>query len=377
MNFEHTEDRRMLSDMLRRFVAEQSGFAARDRHARSERGYSLELWQRYAELGAIGALFKEADGGLGGTGFDISVVFEALGRGLAVEPFLDALMAGSAIAEAGSPAQRDTLEGLIAGALTVSLAHAEPDSGYALAEVATRAEQGPGGWVLNGAKAVVAAGEHADLFLVSARGAGAPDDEAGISLFLVSAGTPGLTLRGYGLIDGGRAAELTLDGVQLPPQALLGAAGDAYPVLERAVGRGILALCAEAVGAMDCARDATLEYLRTRRQFGVPLGSFQALQHRMADVLLEIEQARSAVINAAAALDHPDRATRERALSAAKYTIGRIGTLVAEESIQLHGGIGMTWELPLAHYAKRLVMIDHQLGDEDHHLRRYIALGRP
>ncbi|CAB3912349.1 acyl-CoA dehydrogenase family protein [Achromobacter anxifer] len=376
MNFEHTEDRRMLSDMLRRFVAEQSDFATRDRNAHSERGYSLELWQRYAELGAIGALFSEADGGLGGSGFDISVVFEALGRGLALEPLLDALMVGSAIAAAGTPAQREALEGLIAGSITAALAHAEPDSGYELARVETRAERGQDGWTLNGAKAVVAAGEHADLFLVSARSAGAADDEAGISLFLVSAGTPGLTVRGYGLIDGGRAAELTFDGVQLAPEALLGEAGAGYPLLERAAGRGILALCAEAVGAMDCARDATLEYLRTRRQFGAPIGSFQALQHRMADVLLEIEQARSAVINAAAALDHPDRATRERALSAAKFTIGRIGTLVAEESIQLHGGIGMTWELPLAHYAKRLVMIDHQLGDEDHHLRRYIALGQ-
>ncbi len=239
-----------------------------------------------------------------------------------------------------------------------------------------RAERSGDGWTLNGAKAVVTGGEHADLFLVSARTSGAEDDAAGISLFLVSAGTPGVTVRGYDLIDGGRAAELGFENVALGADSLLGEAGAGHALLEHATGRGILALCAEAVGAMDCARDATLEYLRTRRQFGVPIGSFQALQHRMADVLLEIEQARSAVINAAAALDHPDRATRERALSAAKYTIGRIGTLVAEESIQLHGGIGMTWELPLAHYAKRLVMIDHQLGDEDHHLRRYIALGR-
>ena len=376
MNFEHTEDRRMLSDMLRRFVSEQYDFATRERHAQSPQGYSVEFWRRYAELGAIGALFTEADGGLGGAGFDISVVFEALGRGLVVEPFLDALMVGSAIAAVGTPAQREALDGLIAGAITAALAHAEPESGYELAHVDTRAERAGDGWVLNGAKAVVTAGEHANLFLVSARTAGAEDDAAGLSLFLVSAGTPGLTVRGYGLIDGGRAAEVALDNVRLAPEALLGEAGAGHALLERATGRGILALCAEAVGAMECARDATLEYLRTRRQFGTPIGSFQALQHRMADVLLEIEQARSAVINAAAALDHADHVTRERALSAAKYTIGRIGTLVAEESIQLHGGIGMTWELPLAHYAKRLVMIDHQLGDEDHHLRRYIALGQ-
>jgi len=376
MNFEHTEDRRMLSDMLRRFVAEQYDFATRMRHAESPQGYSAEFWQRYAELGAIGALFTEADGGLGGAGFDISVVFEALGRGLVVEPFLDAVMVGSAIAAAGTPEQREALEGLIAGSLTAALAHTEPQSGYDLNQVQARAQRSADGWVLNGAKAVVYAGEHADIFLVSARTSGADDDEAGISLFLVTKATPGLSLRGYGLIDGGRAAELVLDNVQLGPGALLGDADAGHALLERAVGRGILALCAEAVGAMDCARDATLEYLRTRRQFGAPLGSFQALQHRMADVLLEIEQARSAVINAAAAVDLPDRVARERALSAAKVTIGRIGTLVAEECIQLHGGIGMTWELPLAHYAKRLVMIDHQLGDEDHHLRRYIALGQ-
>ncbi len=376
MNFEHTEDRRMLSDMLRRFVAEQYDFATRERNAKMPQGYNPEFWRRYAELGAIGALFTEEHGGLGGAGFDISVVFEALGRGLVLEPFLDALMVGSAIARAGNAAQREALDGLIAGSITAALAAAEPQSGYALSDVRTRAERSGDGWVLNGAKAVVTAGEHADLFLVSARSAGADDDAAGISLFLVSAGTPGLSARGYDLIDGGRAAELTLTQVALGPDSLLGEAGAGYALLEHATGRGLLALCAEAVGAMDCARDATLEYLRTRRQFGVPIGSFQALQHRMADVLLEIEQARSAVINAAAALDNPDRVTRERALSAAKYTIGRIGTLVAEESIQLHGGIGMTWELPLAHYAKRLVMIDHQLGDEDHHLRRYIALGQ-
>ena len=207
------------------------------------------------------------------------------------------------------------------------------------------------------------------------RASGAGDEEDGISLFLVEASAPGLSARGYALVDGGRAAELTLDQVRVPQAALLGQAGAGHALLEHATGRGLLALCAEALGAMDCARDATLEYLRTRRQFGAPIGSFQALQHRMADLLLEIEQARSAVINAATALDLPDRLAREQALSAAKYTIGRIGTLVAE-GIQLHGGIGMTWELPLAHYAKRLVMIDHQLGDEDHHLRRYIALGR-
>jgi hypothetical protein len=378
MNFEHTDDRRMLADSLNRFIAEQYNFERRDRIAKSAHGFSPEIWQQFAELGVIGALFSEADGGFGsidGIGFDIAVVFEALGRGLVVEPLLGAVMAGEAISAAGNEAQKAQLADLIGGTTIAALAHDEPGAHYELARVQTRAERSGDGWVLNGAKAVVLQGEQADLFVVSARSSGAVDSEAGISLFLLPADTSGLTVHGYPVIDGGRAAELTLNGVTLGADALLGAEGQGHATLERAIGRGVLALCAEALGAMDAAKAATLDYLRTRKQFGTLIGSFQALQHRMADLLLEIEQARSAVINAAAAID-ADRLTRERALSAAKFSIGRIGTLVAEESIQMHGGIGMTWELPLAHYAKRLVMIDHQLGDEDHHLQRFIALGK-
>jgi len=375
MNFEHTEDRRMLADSLNRFIAEQYGFETRNRIAQSKEGFSKEIWQQFAELGVIGALFSEADGGFGGAGFDVAVVFEELGRGLVVEPLLGAVMAGEAISVAGNDAQKARLGEIMSGATVAAFAHDEPESHYELSRVQTRAERSGDGWVLDGVKAVVQQGEQASLFVISARTSGGIDDEAGISLFLVPANTQGLKVRGCPAIDGGRVAELTFDNVKLSPDALLGAEGEGFDALECAIGRGVLALCAEALGAMESARNATLEYLRTRRQFGVFIGSFQALQHRMADLLLEIEQARSAVINAAAAMD-ADRVTRERALSAAKFSIGRIGTLVAQESIQMHGGIGMTWELPLAHFAKRLVMIDHQLGDEDHHLQRYIALGR-
>jgi len=376
MNFEHTEDRRMLADSLNRFIAEQYAFDARDRIAKSANGFSKEIFQQFAELGVIGALFGEADGGFGGGGFDIAVVFEALGRGLVVEPLLGAVMVGEALSAAGSDAQKEKLGDIINGVTVAAFAHDEADTHYERTRVQTKAERSGDGWMLNGAKAVVPQGEQADLFLVSARTSGNVDDEAGISLFLVPAKAAGLTVRGCPAIDGGRVAELTLDGVKLGADALLGTEGQGAATLERAIGRGVLALCAEAVGAMEAAKTATLEYLRTRKQFGILIGSFQALQHRMADLLLEIEQARSAVINAAAAVDGADRVARERALSAAKFSIGRIGALVAEESIQMHGGIGMTWELPLPHYAKRLVMIDHQLGDEDHHLQRYIALGK-
>jgi alkylation response protein AidB-like acyl-CoA dehydrogenase len=376
MNFEHTEERRMLADSLNRFIAEQYGFETRDRIAATSEGYSKAMWQQFAELGVIGALLREEDGGFGGGGFDIAVVFEALGRGLVLEPFLgSAVLAAEAIAAAGDDAQKARLASIADGSAIAGFAHDEPETHYELARVQTRAERSGEDWVLNGAKAVVAQGEAADWFVVSARTGGAIDDEAGISLFLVPKEAAGVQVAGSPTIDGGRVAELRFEDVRLDAGALLGAQGQGYPVLERAVGRGILALCAESLGAMEAAKAATLDYLRTRKQFGVPIGSFQALQHRMADLLLEIEQARSAVINAAAALDS-ERIVRERALSAAKASIGRIGTLVAEECIQLHGGIGMTWELPLAHYAKRLVMIDHQLGDEDHHLARYSALGR-
>jgi hypothetical protein len=358
MNFEHTEDRRMLADSLNRFISEQYAFETRDRIAKSEHGFSPEIWRQFADLGVIGALFSEADGGFGGGGFDLTVVFEALGRGLVVEPLLGAALAA-----------------LIDGSAVAAFAHDEPQTHYELSRVRTRAERIGDGWRLSGHKAAVPQGGQADFFVVSARSSGAVDDEAGISLFIVAAGTPGLSVRGMPAIDGGRVAELHFEGVRLAADALLGVEGQGHATLERAIGRGVLALCAEALGAMEAAKAATLEYLRTRRQFGMFIGSFQALQHRMADLLLEIEQARSAVINAAAAIDAA-RVARERALSAAKMSIGRIGALVAEESIQMHGGIGMTWELPLAHYAKRLVMIDHQLGDEDHHLQRYIALGR-
>ncbi|SIT47651.1 Acyl-CoA dehydrogenase domain-containing protein [Paraburkholderia piptadeniae] len=375
MNFQHTEDRRMLADTLNRFVSEQYGFAKRDELARSESGFSRELWVRFAELGVVGALFDEADGGFGGDGFDIAVVFESLGRGLVVEPFLGALAVGHALAHAGNDAHKPLIASLIEGRAVAALAHDEPGSHYELARVSTCADRGSNGWVLAGVKTVVQQGAEADFYLVSARTSGTAEAEEGISLFVVPREMPGLEVRGYRNIDGGRAAEVHLNEVCVPDTALLGERDAGYTTLEHSIGAGVLALCAEALGAMEVAKEHTLEYLRTRKQFGVAIGSFQALQHRMADLLLEIEQARSSVINAAAAFGG-SRVERERALSAAKYTIGRVGAQVAEESIQLHGGIGMTWELPLAHYAKRLVMIDHQLGDEDHHLERYITLSR-
>ena len=231
------------------------------------------------------------------------------------------------------------------------------------------------GWQIDGAKAVVINGDSADKLVVSARTEGDVDSEDGIALFLVDANAVGVTRRGYGTVDGGRAAEIALDGVTVSKEALIGAPGQGFAVIEETLARGIAALAAEAFGAMEVSRDLTLDYLKTRRQFGRAIGDFQALQHRMVDMTLEIEQARSAILLAVSTLE-ADRVTRELNVSAAKNLIGRVARLVAEESIQLHGGIAMTWEYALGHYAKRLTMIDHQLGDTDYHLARYIALSQ-
>ncbi|MBO6835409.1 MAG: acyl-CoA dehydrogenase family protein [Alphaproteobacteria bacterium] len=376
VDFALTEERQMLQDTLRRYLADRYSTETLNGILQEDEGYSRAVWSELAELGVIGALFGEAEGGFGGAGFDLAVVFEEFGRAGVVEPFLDtAVLAGGLIADLGSDGQKAIVEEVIAGSAQLAFAHGEPDSRYELSRVSAKAEMRGDAFVLNGRKAVVGNGGNAQTLVVSARSGGDVADEAGISLFLVPADAPGLSRRAYPVMGGGTAAEIVLRDVEVPSNAALGAIGEAFPAIERRAAYAIAALCAEALGAMESAKDLTVDYLRTRKQFGRPLGKFQALQHRMADMLVEIEQARSAVINAAGHLDR-DRATRERQVSAAKNLIGRVGRLVAEETIQMHGGIGMTQEYGLAHLAKRMVMVDHRFGDTDHHLERFIALAR-
>ncbi|MGD9861648.1 MAG: acyl-CoA dehydrogenase family protein [Pseudodonghicola sp.] len=374
MDFNLTEERQMLQDTLRRYLSDKYTTAARNKILASDTGMSADLWAGLAELGVIGALFTEAQGGFGGAGFDITTVFEELGRAGVVEPVLEtAILGGRLIAALGDETQQALLEEVIGGGLHLAFAHGEPTSRYDLNRVAATAKTDGGDIVLNGRKAVVANAEAADYLIVSARESGAVDDEAGISLFLVPAGTAGLSLRGYPLFAGGRAAEVTLDDVRLPASARLGAAGAAYPAIADAVAAANVALAAEALGAMVTATELTRGYLMTRQQFGRPIGSFQALQHRFSDLLIELEQARSAVINAAGHLADP-APQRDLQIAAARNLIGRAGRLVAEEAIQMHGGIAMTQEYELAHIAKRIVMTDHRFGDTDYHLEQFIAL---
>lgn len=362
MDFNHTDTRRMLADTVERYLRDKYPLAARVEAGNTAPGFQPAHYDGLAELGVIGALFGEDHGGFGGEGFDIAVVFEELGKRLVNEPVLDsALVPGTILAATG---QTDALEEIIAGSARYALAAEEPQALYDLSDVETTAEASGDGHALTGTKTVVKYAAGCAGFIVSAR------TGKGISLFLVA--PDAVTLRDYVTPDGGSASELTLEAA---PGTLLGEDGAGAALLQDAADRAIVALSAEALGIMQTIRAMTIEYLQTRKQFGVPIGKFQALQHRMAEMLLEIEQARSAVINAANALG-PEGRDRARIIAATKYSIGRIGRLVAEESIQMHGGIGMTWEYDLGHYAKRLIMIDHEWGDQDFHLARFIDLGK-
>lgn len=372
MNFDLSDERQMLSDTLRRFLADKYTSTLRNEVLSDPVGLSREIWSQLAELGVIGALFDEAQGGFGGAGGDIAVVFEELGRAGVVEPVLDtAVLAGGIIADLGNADQQALVEQIIAGELHVALAHGEPEARYDLPYVTCRAVEDAEGIRLEGRKAVVVNAEASEYLIVSAREAGGLRDWEGISLFLVPRDTAGLVLQGYALASGGRAAEVVLDGVTLTPEMRLGSAGQGGDALTKAMARSAVAQMAETLGAMHTACEMTQDYLMTRRQFGKPLGSFQALQHRVAEMLIEMEQARSATINALGHLDGPDR---DRQISAAKALMGQIGKRIAEESIQMHGGIAMTQEYDLAHFAKRIIMGDHRFGDSDYHLERFIDL---
>lgn len=344
MNFELTEERQMLADTLRRFLAQPSA----------------DLWAGLAELGVIGALFDEAHGGFGGAGFDLAVVFEELGRADCYVPLIDhALLPGMILAAAGQD-----IAPVIAGESRPVLAHAEVAARYDLNWCETRAE----GDLLSGEKTLVIGAEDADALIVSARHSGTAEAPEGIGLWRVAPDAAGLTLRGYDVAQGGRATEVTLDNT--PGVPLL---QEGYDALTMAAATATLAQSAETLGAMETTVAMTQDYLTTRQQFGRPIGTFQALAHRLVDLAMELEQARSAVILGAGHLaDAP--AERDRVLSAMKNIMGRAGRLVAEEAIQMHGGIGMTEEYALGRYAKRIIMADHRFGDTDHHLERFIAL---
>jgi len=377
MNFSRTEEQQLLADALARFVQKEYAFEKRRAIEKSAAGFSREVWAKLAEMGVLGLTVPEAHGGFGGTPVDTMVVMQALGGGLVVEPYLaTAVLGTSAIARTGSDAQKEEfLPSVVAGETILAFAHDEAGARGVLAQVGTRSRRDGSGFVLSGHKSVVLHGAQADHLIVSARTAGADSDERGISLFMLAPKTPGVTLRDYRTIDGMRAAELTLAEVRIGGDALLGEADAAFPAIEQVMDLGAAALCAEAVGVMEALNAQTLEYIKTRQQFGQPIGRFQALQHRAVDMMIHSEQSKSIAMLAAMKAASDDARERRRAVSAAKVHIGRSGRAVSQAAVQLHGGMGLSIELAAAHYAKRLTMIDFWLGDAETHLDRFIANG--
>lgn len=376
MSFTFTEDQRLLAESADRFVENEYGFSARREAMARDGGFSRETWSTFAELGWLALPLPEECDGLGGSTVDVAVLLESLGRGLVVEPYQSSIVLGAGcVTTAGSAEQRSRiLPAVAAGEHLLALAHVEPRSRYALAHVETAATRNGSGWRLDGAKAVVHNAETADTLLVSARSAGAATDRDGITLFLVARDAEGVSLRSYPTVDGLRASEVTLDGVTVGDEAVLGDVEDGLSAIEAVVDRACVLLCAEAAGAMDAAVRLTTAYLKERRQFGVPIGSFQSLQHRAVDMLGAQQFARALMYRAAGVIDGADPLERARAASAAKVEAGRAGRMVGQEAVQLHGGMGMTDEMAIGHYFKRLSTIDAQFGNTDHHVRRFAAL---
>lgn len=375
MDFSLTEEQQLLRDSLARFVANEYSFEARRKIVASPKGWSDDVWARFADMGLLGLPFPEDYGGFGGDAIDVMVVMQELGRGIVVEPYVSTVvLGGGLIAAAGSAALKEsTLPRVAQGKVLLALAYGEPQSRYDLHDIAVTAKRDGAGYILNGKKSVVLQGGTADKLIVSARTAGGQRDRDGITLFAIDANARGVTVTDYRTIDGLRAADVALESLRIGADAMLGPVDAGFALLERAVDRGVAALCAEAVGTMEALNAATLDYLKTRQQFGQPIGRFQALQHRAVDMLIHCEQAKSMSLRAAVHAATDDPSERRRAVSAAKSLVGRAGRAVAKEAIQMHGGMGVADELPAAHYAKRLTMIDCWLGDSDWHTDRFAA----
>ncbi len=376
MDFSFTEEQTLLSDSVERFVQNDYAFEDRQKLIRSEPGFSADHWKTFAGLGWLGVPFSEADGGFGGSAVDTMILMEQFGKGLVVEPYLaSVILAGGAIRIAGSRAQKERLLAtLIDGSTQAALAFAEPQGRFNLADLTTRADAHGDGYRLNGYKCVVLNGPAADFFVVSARTDGGQRDQAGVTLFIVPADTEGVSRRDYPTVDGFRASEVTFEDVSLGADALLGVPGAGYPVMEQVIDEGILAVGSEAVGCMEVLYKATVEYCKTREQFGQPIGKFQVLQHRMVDMFMEHEQSKSLMYMAAMRLDEGYDDEAKKAVSAFKVQVGKSGRFVAQNAVQLHGGMGMTDELNVGHYFKRLTTIDTLFGNVDFHLKRFGGL---
>lgn len=375
MDFSYTEEQTLLRNSVSKYLADNYKFDAWRKFTRGDTGRDPNNWKQFAELGLLAAPFAEEHGGLGGGPVDTLIIMEEFGKALVVEPYVPTVViGGGVIRHGGTEAQKSEWLGKIAGGETImAFAFAEPKGRYNLADLTTTAKKQGGGYVLNGQKAVVIGAPWADTLVVTARTAGGQRDKSGVSVFLVDKKSKGVSLRDYPTVDSLRASEVTFENVEVPAANLVGTADDGLPLIERVTDEAIAAICAEASGCMKVLVDTTVEYSKTRKQFGVPIGKFQVLQHRMVDMFVNYEQSVSITLMVTLKLDQSD-AERAKAASAAKVTIGKAGRYVGQQAVQIHGGIGMTDELNVGHYFKRLTMIDTLFGSTDHHLKRYAAL---
>jgi len=374
MDFSLNEIQTMLADSIGKFIENEYDFDTRQSYASNERGFSDAVWSTFAELGWTAVPFAEEDGGIGGGPVDIMVMMQSLARGLVVEPYLaNIVLAGGVLDRAGNAEQKEKwLHPVIAGDLQATLAFNEPQSRYELASISSTATRDGDAWVLNGLKGMVLNGGTADLLIIPARTSGGTFDREGITLFAVDAKSDGLTYSDYATIDGLRAAEITLADVSVGADAVLGSVDGGFAALDATIDDATLAVCAEAVGIMQVLKDKTVEYSKNRKQFGVPIGSFQALQHRMVDMLMACEQAQSLLVWAVMTRTAGGEDSK-RAVSSIKYMIGTEGRKLGEEAVQIHGGMGVTWDLDVAHYFKRLTAIGALFGSADWHLDKLAA----
>src|ERR1044072_6062538 len=375
MDFELSEEQRLLKDSVERLCTQRYEFETRRKYMKENDGWSRDMWRQYVELCLTALPFAEEHGGIGGGPVETMIVMEAFGRALALEPYFATVVLGGGFLRRGASdaVKNEALPKVAAGETLLSFAHIERQARYDLADVATTAKKDGAGYVLNGEKSLAIHGDVADKIVVSARVAGDQQSRNGIGLFLVDAKADGVSRRGYPTMDGLRAAEVTLHNVKVGADAVIGEPGNDFPLIEQVADLAIAALAAEAVGAMSAMHEITVDYLRQRKQFGVPIGNFQVLQHRAGDMLIALEQARSMAMLATMMSEEKNAAERRKAIAAAKVQIGRSAKIVGEGAIQLHGGIGMTMEYKVGHYFKRAMMIDKKFGDADHHL---LALAR-
>jgi pimeloyl-CoA dehydrogenase small subunit len=372
-----SEEQRLLKESVDGLLTDSYDFDARKKYMKEKGGWSKAVWSKLAEQGLLGLPFAEADGGFGAGGVETMIVMEALGKALVLEPYLATVVIGGGfLRHGGSDAQKAAyVPAIIDGSKTFAFAQVEKNSRYDLHDVVTTAKKKGNGWVIDGEKFVVLNGENADTLIVTARTKGERRDKTGVGVFLVPASSKGITKKSYPTQDGLHAADITFTGVEVGADAAIGNPEDGLALIERVVDDARMALCAEAVGLMDESLKTTVEYIKTRKQFGVAIGTFQSLQHRASDMFVAVEQARSMSMFATVATDFEDAKERAKAIAAAKVQIGKSLKFVGQQAIQLHGGIGMTMEAKIGHYFKRLTMIENTFGDTDYHLRRVTEAG--